>query len=109
MSTTRLRSGSNAQPREQLPASFNRVTQRQHPTQRFGVRMITAILSGATLGAASIPLGGIAGIIGAVIGTLGGSTARAKLAAAFHKGTPAAFIEDAVTIVAALIPLVAAR
>jgi uncharacterized membrane protein len=48
--------------------------------------------------------GGIfAGITGAVIGTLVGRAFRERLAAAFGKNRPAAFIEDAVTIGAALL------
>jgi uncharacterized membrane protein len=42
--------------------------------------------------------GAIAGIIGAVIGTLGGAAFRARLAATFGKDLPAALIEDAVAI-----------
>jgi uncharacterized membrane protein len=37
-----------------------------------------------------------------VIGTLGGRAARARLAATFGKDSPAAFLEDAVAIFAAL-------
>jgi uncharacterized membrane protein len=68
-------------------------------------------LSGATLGAAtgSPVIGGIAGIVGAVIGTYGGAAAREQLAAVFRKDMPAAFIEDAVAIVAALLIVAAAR
>ncbi|MES0001520.1 hypothetical protein NKJ90_22405 [Mesorhizobium sp. M0051] len=52
---------------------------------------------GATIG------GLIAGAIGAVIGTLGGAEARGRLAAAFGKDPPAAFIEDAVAIIGGLL------
>ncbi|TIO63172.1 MAG: DUF4126 domain-containing protein, partial [Mesorhizobium sp.] len=56
---------------------------------------------GATVGAT---IGGlIAGAIGAVIGTLGGAEARARMAAAFGKDPPAAFIEDAVAIIGGLL------
>jgi len=48
-------------------------------------------------------VGGVAGIIGAVIGTLGGRTARARLAAVSGTDPPAALIEDAVAILAALL------
>jgi hypothetical protein len=41
-----------------------------------------------------------------VLGTLGGRTARALLAAAFGKDSPAALIEDAVAILAALLIMV---
>jgi uncharacterized membrane protein len=44
-------------------------------------------------------LGGLfAGIVGAIIGTLGGHAFRARLAAAFKKDLPAALIEDAIAI-----------
>jgi uncharacterized membrane protein len=48
-------------------------------------------------------VGLLAGIVGAVIGTLGGRAFRARLAAAFGSDRPAAFIEDAVAIVGALL------
>jgi uncharacterized membrane protein len=40
----------------------------------------------------------VAGVVGAVIGTLGGSALRARLAQAFGNDHPAAFVEDALTI-----------
>ena len=43
----------------------------------------------------------VAGIIGAVFGTLGGAEARARLAQAFGRDTPAALVEDAFAIVGA--------
>ncbi len=46
-------------------------------------------------------IGAIAGVIGAIIGTLGGAAVREKLAAKFGKDRPAAFIEDAVAIAGA--------
>jgi uncharacterized membrane protein len=75
----------------------------------FGARIVSGALSGAAVGAPSgwLIVGGIAGIFGAVIGTLGGYAARAKLAAAFRKDSPAAFIEDAVAILAAIVIVVA--
>jgi uncharacterized membrane protein len=71
----------------------------------FGARIVSGALSGAALGAPSglLIAGGIAGIVGAVIGTLGGYAARARLAAAFGRDMPAAFIEDAVAIVVAIL------
>lgn len=62
-------------------------------------------LSGAAFGAAggSLLFGAVAGIVGAVIGTLGGRTARARLAAVSGRDPPAALIEDAVAILAALL------
>jgi uncharacterized membrane protein len=77
---------------DQLPSTASRTVPMQ-----FGGRIVTAAPEGSAIA------GGIAGIIGAVIGTLGGHAARAKLAAAFRKDAPAAFIEDAVAILAAIV------
>lgn len=83
---------------DQLPSTPSRKV-----PQQFGARLIMGALTGAAIGT---PYGGwivglIAGIIGAAIGTYGGAAVRAKLAASFGKDPPAAFIEDAVAIVAA--------
>jgi uncharacterized membrane protein len=85
---------------DQLPSTPSRTVPMQ-----FGARIVAAALSGATIGAAagSPVVGGIAGIVGAVIGTYGGAAAREHLAAAFRKDMPAAFIEDAVAVVAAVL------
>ena len=71
----------------------------------FGARIVSGALSGAAIGTPVgwLIVGGIAGIVGAVIGTLGGYAARAKLAFAFRKDLPAAFIEDAVAILTAIV------
>ena len=47
--------------------------------------------------------GVIAGIVGAIIGTFGGGAVRGRLAAAFGSDSPAAFLEDAVAVGAALL------
>jgi uncharacterized membrane protein len=75
----------------------------------FGARIVSGALSGAATAAPVgwLIVGGIAGIVGAVIGTLGGYAARAKLAAALRNDMPAAFIEDAVAILAAIIIVLA--
>ncbi|WP_105439622.1 DUF4126 family protein [Neorhizobium sp. T25_13] len=83
---------------DQLPSTPSRKV-----PQQFGARLIMGALTGAAIGT---PYGGwivglVAGIIGAAIGTYGGAAVRAKLAASFGKDPPAAFIEDAVAIVAA--------
>src|SRR5262245_50149773 len=89
---------------DQLPSTPSRTV----PVQ-FSARIVTGALSGAAVGAAGGASGGsligglIAGIIGAVIGTLGGRAFRARLASAFGNDRPAAFIEDAVAISAALL------
>jgi uncharacterized membrane protein len=85
---------------DQLPSATSRTV----PAQ-FAGRIITGALSGVAIvaGTGSIAAGIFAGIAGAVIGTLGGHAFRGRLAAAFGKDRPAAFIEDAVTIGAALL------
>ena len=77
----------------------------------FGARILSGALSGAALGAPSgwLIAGGVAGIVGAVIGTLGGYAARARLAAAFRRDMPAAFIEDAVAIIVAILVVVVTK
>ena len=74
---------------------------------QFGTRIVTAAVSGAAIGAPFdlLVVGFIAGIIGAVVGTLGGRAVRAKLANSLRSDTPAALIEDAVAIVAAILIL----
>jgi len=85
---------------DQLPSTPSRTV----PVQ-FGTRIVMGALSGAAIGAVGGSwIGGLlAGAIGAVVGTLGGHAFRAKLAAAFGSDRPAAFTEDAVAIVAALL------
>ena len=72
----------------------------------FATRIVSGALTGAAIGlAGGVPWIGalVAGAIGAVIGTLGGRAARAKLAVAFGRDRPAALVEDAVAIGAAVL------
>ena len=89
---------------DQLPSTPSRKVPMQ-----FGARIVMGALTGAALGASGGMLVGglIAGIVGAVIGTLGGRAFRARLAAAFGSDPPAAFIEDAVAILGALLIVIA--
>jgi uncharacterized membrane protein len=91
---------------DQLPTTPSRTV----PVQ-FGARILTGGLSGAAIGAASgtLVIGAVGGILGAVIGTLGGRAFRARLAAAFGRDRPAAFIEDAVAIGGALLIMAVLR
>jgi len=70
----------------------------------FTARLASGALTGAAIGAdrGNWVAGAGAGAVGAAIGTLAGRAARARLAAAFGRDRPAAFIEDAVAIVVAL-------
>ena len=91
---------------DQLPSTPSRTVPMQ-----FGTRIVTAALSGATIGASAgwLVVGGIAGVVGAVIGTYGGRAARERLAAAFRQAMPAAFIEDTIAVAAAVLIVVLAR
>jgi uncharacterized membrane protein len=67
---------------------------------RFGARIVSGALSSGAIGAAGANwlVGAAAGAIGAVVGTLGGSEARLRLANAFGRDRPAALSEDVVAI-----------
>lgn len=72
----------------------------------FIARIATGALCGAALGAPDQALigGGIAGILGAVVGTLGGYEFRSRLVKAIGgKDLPIALIEDAIAIVGAVL------
>lgn len=80
-----------------------RTPSRMIPMQ-FGTRLLTGAWAGATLTASQGTLwpGLIVGAIGAAIGTWAGHRARRALARAFHNDVPAALLEDAVAIAAAV-------
>jgi uncharacterized membrane protein len=84
---------------DQLPTTPSRTV----PIQ-FGTRLISGGLSGAAVGAGSgmLVVGVIAGIAGAVLGTLAGRAFRARLAASFRRDPPAALIEDVIAIAGAV-------
>ena len=84
---------------DQLPSTPSRKV----PPQ-FAARMALGALSGATIGssAGAWLSGTIFGIAGAVAGTLGGAALRGRMAAAFGSDRPAALVEDAIAIGAAL-------
>jgi len=77
----------------------------------FGVRILMGAVCGAALtaGAGSMLLGAIVGIAGAVAGTLGGHALRARMAAAFGADRPAALLEDAIAIGAAVTVVLVSR
>ena len=77
---------------------------RKVPPQ-FIFRVISGAFSGAAIGAArqALVLGLATGAVGAVAGTLGGAAVRTKLAEIFGKDLPAALLEDAVTIILAIV------
>jgi uncharacterized membrane protein len=77
----------------------------------FGARILSGALSGAAIGVSRSLLftGMSAGILGAVIGTVGGHAFRARLAAAFGRDRPAALIEDVIAIGGAFLIVAALR
>lgn len=89
----------------------------QHPKtpsrkvpHQFGTRILAGAFSGAALMMSSGHWlrGAVIGAVGAVVGTLGGAAARARLAAKVGKDLPAALIEDAVAVIAGLAIVAAA-
>ena len=86
---------------DQLPFTPSRTV----PFQ-FGGRIFSGGLCGAAIG--GLP-GVVAGMVGAVSGTLGGRALRAKMAAAFGNDHPAAFVEDALAIALAAGTVMAMR
>jgi len=91
---------------DQLPSTPSRTA-----PLGFGARLVSGAVSGAAVGSAGDTMVGgmIAGIAGAVIGTYGGHAFRARLAAAFRRDRPAAFIEDAIAIAGAVAVGIALR
>ena len=89
---------------DQLPSTPSRKV-----PQQFGARIVSGAFCGAVLGATSGATIAclVAGAAGAVIGTLGGASVRGRLASAFGKDAPAAFLEDAVAIAGALLIVMA--
>jgi uncharacterized membrane protein len=85
-----------------------RTPSRMIPMQ-FGTRLLTGAWAGATLTLTHGTLwpGVIVGAIGAAIGTWGGHRARRALARAFRNDVPAALLEDAVAIAAAVLIVLA--
>lgn len=84
---------------DQLPGTPSRKV----PLQ-FGARLVSGGLSGAAVGASGGRwlLGLAAGLVGAVIGTLGGAAARSALAHGFGSDRPAAVVEDVIAIAGAV-------
>jgi uncharacterized membrane protein len=80
---------------DQLPSTPSRKV----PIQ-FVTRIVVGTVGGAACGLASgsALIGSVAGMTGAIIGTLGGAEARARLAASFGRDRPAALIEDVIAL-----------
>jgi uncharacterized membrane protein len=90
---------------DQLPSTPSRKVPMQ-----FGARVLIGAIAGVAIaGPANWMLGALAGIVGAVIGTLGGAELRRRLATSFGKDPPAAFTEDAIAIVGAALIVLALK
>ena len=91
---------------DQLPSTPSRKV----PVQ-FGSRLVSGALCGATLGAAggSWIAGLVAGLVGAVVPAIRQRRGWARMASAFGRDPPAAFIEDAGAIVLGLVLVLALR
>ena len=90
---------------DQLPSTPSRTV-----PQQFGARLVTGALAGMVFASSmSMAAGATAGVVGAIIGTLGGARARALLAASFGRDLPAALVEDAVAIIGAFLVVLALR
>jgi uncharacterized membrane protein len=89
---------------DQLPSTPSRTV----PIQ-FGTRIVTGGVAGGlvAMSTGNWIAGAAAGILGAVIGTLGGRAVRSRLATQFGRDWPAAFIEDVVAIGGALLIVMA--
>jgi uncharacterized membrane protein len=85
---------------DQLPSTPSRKV----PPQ-FAARLVLGALCGSTIGSSGGMwlFGALLGLAGTVVGTLGGAAMRARMATAFGSDRPAALIEDAIAIVAALV------
>lgn len=79
------------------------------PSRTVPVQLGGRVLSGALVGSAvCLParhwvLGLLLGIVGALLGTYGGSAVRKRLAGVLRKDLPAALIEDAVAVLLAVV------
>lgn len=91
---------------DQLPSTASRTVSMQ-----FGGRLVSAAIAGAAIAAPEglLIVGGIAGIVGAIIGTLGGHAARTRLAALLGSDSPAGFIEDVIAIGVAILVVIELR
>jgi uncharacterized membrane protein len=89
---------------DQLPSTPSRTI----PVQ-FGGRIFVGAVAGAALGISSHTwlMGALAGVVGAVVGTLVGKEFRARLAGVLKADRPAAFIEDAIAICVACLVVLA--
>jgi len=89
---------------DKLPKTPSRLV----PPQ-FAGRVVMGALTGSAIGLSQqhFVVGALAGIVGSVVGTVGGSKARAFAAKLFGRDLPAALLEDVLAIVLAVAAIVA--
>jgi len=77
----------------------------------FITRVVVGALAGAAIGATAkmLAAGLLIGIVAAILGTLGGSSVRQKMAEAFGRDLPAALIEDVAAVGIAIFSVVVLR
>ena len=88
---------------DKLPKTPSRLV----PPQ-FAGRVVMGALTGSAIGLSHqhFVIGALSGIIGSVVGTLGGSKARALAAKLFGRDLPAALLEDVIAIALAVAAIV---
>jgi len=88
---------------DKLPKTPSRLV----PPQ-FAGRVVMGALTGSAIGLSQqhFVIGALSGIIGSVVGTLGGSKARAFSAKLFGRDLPAALLEDVIAIALAVAAIV---
>jgi uncharacterized membrane protein len=88
---------------DKLPKTLSRLV----PPQ-FAGRVVMGAVTGSAIGLSQqhFVIGALSGIIGSVVGTLGGSKARAFAAKLFGRDLPAALLEDVIAIALAVAAIV---
>ncbi|ARS27234.1 DUF4126 family protein [Sphingomonas sp. KC8] len=95
---------------EMLGGKYAAMPDRRSPLS-LGIRMACGVIAGATIGSAAHMLagGGLAGLAGAVAGTLAGSGVRAWLIRRLGRPLPAALVEDCAAIAMAVVAILSVQ
>lgn len=91
---------------DKLPKTPSRLV----PPQ-FGARVVMGALTGTAIGLShgQLVMGVLGGLAGSLLGTLGGSKARAFAAKLFGRDLPAALLEDVLAVALAVVAIVTLR